>query len=163
MITKKTSIAEMNEVIARFDGYEKVTVTYFGDIDETEWQRKYFKWMNKVGIEYVGDYIVNVEKDKWFKWNDVAYHRDWEWLMSVVEKIENVALDNKGGFILRSAAQVKIYYQACRIIYTPDEESGDNNEEIIIQTKGRTKIEAVHKAVFKFIQWFNQQHKTNDK
>lgn len=136
MTKNEFSIAEMNEVIARFEGYEKVTVNYFGDIDETDWQRKYEKWMEKVGIESIGDYIVNVEKDKWFEWNDVAYHREWNWLMPVVEKIHALAV---AGDAINAITEQAIFTFS---IFAP--------------------LKDVYTAVYQFITWFNQQPKTNN-
>lgn len=85
------------------------------------------------------------------------YHKSWELLMPVVEKIEAVQLDDKRHVVVRASANVQIFYRACIITYEPDEESGDTNEGAAIQTKGETKIEAVYNAVYQFITWYNQQ------
>ena len=84
------------------------------------------------------------------------YNTSWDWLMPVVEKIEAPQLDEKNKIVIRSAADVEIFYKACVITYEPDEESGDTNEAKSIAESGETKLEAVHKAVYQFIQWHNQ-------
>ena len=68
---------ESNKLIAEFMGFEFVTVNYWGDPDETDWQKINAEWMDKVGMDSVGDYIVNVAEDKYHEWVDVAYHSDW--------------------------------------------------------------------------------------
>ena len=54
---------------------------------------------NKLMAEFMGfqstslgwfdneEHLINVEKDNTF--DDLKFHKDWNWLMSVVEKIEN--------------------------------------------------------------------------
>jgi hypothetical protein len=79
-----------------------------------------------------------------------------------VEKIETPQFDEKGQFIALTSADVEILYKACVIEYEPDEESGDTNEEMRIRTSGETKLEAVHKAVYQFIQWYNNQSTTTN-
>lgn len=92
-----------------------------------------------------------------------AYHKDWSRLMPVIEKIETPQYDANGKFIYLTSADVQITYKACIIEYEPDEESGDPHEEVKIQTISETKIEAVHKAVYQFITWYNnQQNITNE-
>lgn len=81
-MTNKTNL-----LIAEFMGFEFVTVNYWGDDDETSWQKINAEWMDKVGMDSVGDYIVNVAEDKWQEWGDVAYHSSWEDLMPVWVKL----------------------------------------------------------------------------
>jgi hypothetical protein len=87
--------------------------------------------------------------------NSLEYHTSWDWLMPVVEKIQDVEIVKNR--VKRTAANVQIFYKACFIEYSPDEESGDDNGEFKIQTKGDTKLEAVYKAVVEFIKWYNSQ------
>lgn len=121
---------EMNEVIAFFDGYEKYE-------DENG------IWFKKEGL------IKCLHP----KLQDLKYHTSWDALMPVVEKIETPEIDPKAQTIIRSVADVEIFYKACIIEYEPDEDSDDPNEGIRIQTAGKTKLEAVCNAVYKFILW----------
>lgn len=89
--------------------------------------------------------------------NGISPQTSWDWLMPVIEKIQEPEI-SKIGISVRTAANVYIYYKACRIEYSGDEESGDYKGEWGIQTKGKTKIEAAYKAVVKFIKWYNQQN-----
>lgn len=78
------------------------------------------------------------------------YHSNWNNLMLVVEKIEEPG--NFPDLSIKEGVDVKIFYRNCKIEYSDDDNEYDlspNGE------KGKTKIEAVWKAVVKFIQWYN--------
>ena len=86
------------------------------------------------------------------KFDNVAnlqFDTDWNWLMQVVEKIENIT--NKDNFILYD---FNIYSDAVIV-------SNQNDEDIILINKNdgefTTKIEAVYIACVMFTQWYNQQ------
>jgi hypothetical protein len=122
--------------------------------------------MNEAIAEFMGYSHGNRNRefnpDAVYKEEEFKYHSSWDWLMPVVEKIEDVQLDDKNNVVTRAAANVQIFYKACLIQYEPDEESGDTNDEVSIQTQGETKIEAVYKAVYQFIQWYNNQSTTTN-
>jgi hypothetical protein len=68
----------------------------------------------------------------------LKYHKDWNWLMPVVEKIEH------------EITPVEILDFQCRIsrtIYNPEQ---------ILTTSDESKIAAVYNAVIQFITWYNQ-------
>jgi hypothetical protein len=136
-----TSTTEvMNEVIARFMG---------GEVKDDYTLSNY----TKIGIP---DWAFRIHNFDVIKVGGYEYHTSWDWLMPVIEKIETPQFDEKGQFIFRSNADVGIHYKACVVEYVPDEESGDTTEEVKIQTQSETKLEAVYKAVYQFIQWYNQ-------
>lgn len=68
------------------------------------------------------------------------YHRSWDWLMSVVEKIEDM---EEGG-------TVDIFMSYCTI-------SEENTTTIAIRDAA-SKIEAVWRAITEFINRYNQQN-----
>lgn len=72
-------------------------------------------------------------------WQKLQYHKDWSWLMPVVEKI------NKD-----TDCFVTIWDCQCRIhnVYPYKMES--------IDVTGATTIDAIYKAVIQFINWHNQ-------
>ncbi len=86
----KKEISKGNEIISNFMGFEKVRIGYLGTKSETKWQLKHEKWLEKNDIDNVGTYIVNVKKNKCIGWDSVAYHKSWDWLMPVVEEIEEL-------------------------------------------------------------------------
>jgi hypothetical protein len=65
--------------------------------------------------------------------DELQYHKSWDWLMPVVEKIEQT---NDG----------------CTLVIIEDERCHiDNQKGFEIDSVGHTKIEAVYNAVIKFI------------
>lgn len=67
----------------------------------------------------------------------LKYHYDWNWLMPVVEKIENTIVDN-----IELSTQIE--GSSCVVLGTH------------IFCESDTKIEATWLAVVKFIKWYNQ-------
>lgn len=76
---------------------------------------------------------------------DFAYHRRWDWLMPVVEKIESLALGKYG-----TPVTVDIRHERCNIS-TESDERWTNHKN--------SKIEAVYASVVEFIEWYNKQPK----
>jgi hypothetical protein len=77
------------------------------------------------------------------------YNSDWNWLMEVVEKIENFRIsDNEKSMRF----DVKIKHHSC---YINDWEIEGKN---FIGSGGcHSKIEAVYNACLKFVKWHNEQ------
>jgi len=80
---------------------------------------------------------------------DLLFHKDWNWLMMAVEKIESLKLEDR--------MSVTIVGRACLIV----SEYGNLIEaEVRTYTwKDSTKINSTWDAVVKFIKWFNEQGK----
>lgn len=72
---------------------------------------------------------------------DLDFNSDWNCLMKVVEKIENLP---NGRF------KIEIYNNICRIY---DHEEFDE----VVELSENTKIEATCNACVEFIEWHNQQ------
>lgn len=109
-------IVEGNKLIAEFDG--KRFVSY--EDNST----------NAVFEGWVWD-----ENGKQKQSNHLQYHTSWDWLMPVVEKIEQWA-------------RVDIYGKACKI--------SQPQWTVDIAKINERKIVAVLEAVIQFIQWYNQ-------
>lgn len=94
---------------------------------------------------YIGDVIKadnrhNENEDDVFHPDDMQFHKDWDWLMSVVEKIESLGYEF---FIVED--RVKIAHNT------------DHSTETIIDfTLGGSKRDATYKAVVKFINEYNR-------
>lgn len=86
-------------------------------------------------------YCTDKEDD--FYLIDCYYHKNWNELMRVVEKIEALHDDN---------FWVKIFDKRCHITVS---HGGESMGHYI----GETKIEATYKAVIQFIEWLNEQNK----
>lgn len=74
----------------------------------------------------------------------MKYHSSWDWLMPVVEKIENLGFDVR---IIRSGSETE--YTMCDIT------DAANNEISCISHP--VKIDSVYSAVVEFIEWYNKQ------
>ena len=74
---------------------------------------------------------------------ELKYHSSWDWLMSVVEKIESLGFD------------VKIKGIACSINRLCEDET---IIQFVLGDRAR-KIELVWSVVLDFIKWYNEQPK----
>lgn len=108
-----TKITEGNKLIAEFMSIEFKDVGY----------------SNKMASINGGFYFAN----------ELKYHTSWDWLMPVVEKIENL----HDGYML-----VEISDEKCYIGYGSFYQNTATAE---------TKIQAVYGAVVEFIKWYNQK------
>ncbi len=107
---------ENNKLIAEFLGFQSTNLGWFDN----------------------EEHLINVEKDNTF--DDLKFHSDWNWLMEVVDKIENY---NKYTSVL-------FFPQGCAIdCYVENGFSFSND--------CNTKIEAVYNACIEFIKWYNKQ------
>lgn len=129
----------MKYAIAKFMGYEKVTVGYSGSEEETEWQRNHEEWMIKVGIQLVGDYIVDVPNNVWYSWEDVKYHTSWDWLMEAWRKLRSSIWERFNEYPSDFCSISDAWEQYCFIV----------------------DIVGAHDVLYKAIQWYNQQKQNN--
>ena len=119
------NIIENNKLIAEFlvkneGGLVKLKENIFSTIDE---------------FEIPDDYLTL---------KDLKYHKDWNWLMRVVEKIENLQDENN-----------------CAIYNVQSEESFveiiiNHTSETIVEVDCNSKIQAVYQACVEFIKWYNK-------
>lgn len=74
----------------------------------------------------------------------MSFCSDWNWLMSVVDKIESIKdEENNGNYY------VEIHTRSCMIF-----NNGHYVNEVV-STMGATRIEAVYQAVVEFINYYN--------
>ncbi|HEX8333297.1 MAG TPA: hypothetical protein VF622_11770 [Segetibacter sp.] len=74
----------------------------------------------------------------------LLYDKRWDWLMPVVEKIEN----------LDCIAELSVVYHNCCISIR-----NDGTRSHLISKKGNDKIESTWCTVVEFIKWYNQNSK----
>ena len=72
--------------------------------------------------------------------NSMEYHSSWDWLMSVVEQIENF------GF------EIIIAESRCKIKHNTDH----SIKEVLNVDIIGTKLQATYDAVLEFIKWYNK-------
>jgi hypothetical protein len=71
----------------------------------------------------------------------LSFDTDWNWLVEVVEKIEN-------------------YNDSATLFIIEDERCHVNTQNgFEIDSVGHTKIEAVYNACVEFVKWYNNQNK----
>ena len=126
------NVTENNKLIAEFlvkneGGLVKLEENIFSTIDE---------------FEIPDDYLTL---------KDLKYHKDWNRLMSVVEKIENLQDENNCAIY-----NVQIEQSFTEII------DNHTSETIIYDIDADSKIEAVYNTVIEFIKWYNEQNKNNE-
>ena len=86
-----------------------------------------------------GDPYVETRHSNYFG-KEMLFNTSWDWLMPVVEKIENFGFE-----FLIVEDRVKIAHNT------------DHSIEVIIDfTSGRRKIETVYQALVEFIKWYNE-------
>lgn len=125
-------IIEGNKLIAEFISYNKYDCQHGS------------KSGQPVFLDYYNIKKVPLNEDErdWHNENSLQFHLSWAWLMPVVEKIET------------GKYRVKICGRRCEIWKDPN---NLNEEAIVPYSKEKTKIESVHMAVIKFINWYNTQ------
>jgi hypothetical protein len=105
---------------------------------------------NRIIAEFMGFYgnpktkepITSIEKDS-------KYHLSWDWLMPVVDKIEDFQ-DGEDGDLMRGHLynfRIEQYF-----VYILDGESMD----VIIEMNGDSKLDATYNAVVEFIKSYNK-------
>ena len=116
---------------------------------------------NKLIAEFMGwSQQLDVEKRWYGAWFDqhkvrkawsefqghepLLFNESWDWLMPVVEKIEN-------------------FNDGCTLCIIEDERCHINTQtNFEVDSVGYTKIEAVYNAIIEFIKWYNQQETKNN-
>lgn len=78
---------------------------------------------------------------------DMEFHKNWNWLMLIVEKIEQAKINKFG-----SSCQVTIMNKSCSIINSLTAIN-------IILRVDKTRIKATYQAVVEFIKWYNKREK----
>ena len=124
---------ENNKLIAEFMGvFDKILSTQ----NIHSWSDAPFYYTTENSKEKV---IENIS-------NYVKYDTDWNWLMSVVEKIESIVWEE----INDTSFNVTIGATSYCVIQ-------DNNGGMIeIIGEGKSKLESVYNACVEFVKWYNK-------
>jgi len=77
--------------------------------------------------------------------SELKFHYSWDWLMEVVEKIENIIFDEDNSY------NVTIGSTNYCVIQDSNGEVYDSSHD-----NGKTKLEAVYNACIEFIKWYNE-------
>lgn len=129
-------IIEGNKLIAEFMTGETYNTFYLPEFGQ---------YFNSYG---------QIEYTETFSPNELKYHSSWDWLMPVVEKIEDVKVGLlKNGDNQEYRNQFYIMRNVSWI--TPSNWCNNLIDTIVC----KTKIEAVWLACVEFIKWYNEQNK----
>ena len=83
--------------------------------------------------------------------DDLNFHKDWNWLMEVVEKIESLGyISNQDSRICEGSLK-PIYYFRIFIKHYRGQNVG--------YSKSNLRIEAVYNACIEFVKWYNLKSK----
>jgi hypothetical protein len=103
----------------------------------------------KSGLDEKGNDLVYFN-NRWgdrFLISDLKYNTSWDWLMPVVEKIENLGYHTKlTGY--KEKWRFKIILTKRPLLIVSQWELNSTS-----------KIETVYKCIIRFIQWYNENHK----
>ena len=138
---------ENNKIIAEFMGAKEII---------TETTHRIYKEFEMYGIiESIED---REDTKHFYQPEEMLFNSDWNWLMEVVEKIENLPSRTlQGNYYLGN--EVKIYKAIntnthyCEINLV--KESG--YRIVSIQFNKESKIKSVYDACLEFIKWYNEQ------
>ena len=114
---------------------------------------------NKLIAEFMGLEIVNADIILYelngiaYPINKLHYHKSWDWLMPVVEKIESFQDGDDGDSMRGHLYNFRIEQN---FVYILDGESmGIFGRDVIIEMNGDNKLDATYNAVVEFINQYN--------
>lgn len=102
-----------------------------------------YQKLKESDIELGGSY-----NGAYYELKDMQFHSDWNWIMNIVEAIEE--LKNKDGY------RFQLLIQDSHCVIEESNKIFDSNQRVYASTKK----EAVAKAINKFLIWYNE-NKTN--
>jgi hypothetical protein len=117
---------ESNKLIAEFMGWEKVSKNY-----RTPFTQSYLTVMNGIGETTI------------FGPTELRFHKSWDWLMPVVEKIEQ--LQNELHVVELETLFSSQYFASLPTSY--------------VEGCGNTRKEALYNLVINYIKWYNNEQK----
>lgn len=148
-------IVSGNKLIAEFMGYEYIPspvpvvrnelTKQFGWSRTIEWHPFFIKTM---GDDFFPPQRYYLGRSH----HDLIFHRDWSWLMPVVEKIESLEYE----FIIYGKQFGQFPRKSTTVIYFDLKRHGRLGD---IRAEGETSIETTHQAIVEFIKWYNENKK----
>ena len=123
-----------NRLIAEFMGYEFIDGDFRIPHSDKTRNSDFSEWCSTYG-DIDGMFSVGYLLAP----SNLMFHTDWNWLMEVVEKIENI-----------EDCGIDIFFGSVEIYK-------DGRTIIKVSTKHKTKIESVYNACLDFIKWYNEQ------
>jgi len=108
----------------------------------------YLPYLGKNENTLTGEYEATI--NSYVSVSGLKYHNSWDWLMPVVEKIQNLGVSTNihyyaGTNVNEATINSSVTFLGYKMEY-------DNSEF-------KTKMEATYTSVVKFIRWYNKQKK----
>lgn len=130
---------ESNKMVAEFMGFKKSNVRNIKGVPYDYDLPNGFELIKETEttIESVWCEVL-MEQDSCMV-GDLKFHKSWDWLMPVVDKIDEILPDDNF---------LSITYNRCLIEY--------DSEGITFEGLGNSRREATYKAVLEFIEWYNE-------
>jgi hypothetical protein len=133
---------------------------------------------DKLIADFMGDYFdIGLEPSYYIRYNkeykieDSQFHKSWDWLMPVIEKIESLDLsdwmysweDMDGSTRYNfEGISVEIENTRCWIYINLSLDPYWTINEKTNNKRFDTKLEAVYEAVVEFIEWYNERKQRED-
>lgn len=108
------------------------------------------EFMGYNAYEYRGHTMFIFDEDNHRTELDLHYHTSWDWLMPVVEKIEEIALEEVKGVY-------KIHRFCANFNFTQAEITDMSTGMIVGYGDDGRKLDSTYIAVVEFIKWYNQK------
>lgn len=163
------NIIENNKLIAEFMGVEEPEFKYYSKVIIIE--DGSFKGCTGLHNGHKEDDFYSItlkdNSSRWFERDsfkvvderEYNYHSDWNWLMEVVEKIEEIEIESYIDFhIMPDAVIVRDQIDESKPLILINKSEGKGSIETQF-TFFETKIKAVYNACVIFIKWYNEQNK----
>jgi hypothetical protein len=159
---KTEEIIKGNKLIVEFMGWKETSknlkwVSHYGDDYDN---RTMFSGWIKQEQEYLETeplIVVENNKRKIDFLRNLLYDTSWDWLMPVVEKIENLDFVNYSLISKRNYINGDIYYKIQ--LGRDTEENIDPVNFPIEIMESKSKIYATWIAVIEFIKWYNENRR----
>ncbi len=110
------------------------------------------EFMGYESYKYRGYRMFVFEQDNHRTDVDLHYHTSWNWLMPVVEKIEEIPLEEVEG-------AYKVHRFCVDLKFTQAEITDTSSGLIVGYGDGGNKLDSTYQAVVEFIKWYNKNQK----
>jgi len=93
-------------------------------------------------------YYKEYNSGSWYEAHELSYNVSWDWLMSVVEKINNTE-------------RYEVCIGNCHCHITDIENDNHKVRALTLSLQGKTTMRAVYLAIVEFINWHNEYNQNN--
>ena len=154
-------ILDSNKLIAEFMLFEKAFIQNCDGVPYDYHLPDIFELIKEVEISIESENGWGLVEQDMCQITDLKFHSSWDWLMPVVEKIENLEFGKWYVHIQGNTVDIEDGNEGIGLW-----DFHINNEDPVMSLfpshKNLKPIEAVYIAVTEFIKWYNEQLKENE-